>query len=511
MATIYTGRKVLYTNATALSDITTVRAELSRVIPTHQENAAQIQFLMDYFKGYHPDIVNREKSVRADIDYKITVNYAQAATRDIIGYYLAEPISYVPRNIEQRDAVRALTEAAVNQHKDTVDYEVAENQSICGVGYKAVFPDTYNADNPFKLSSLDPRFTFVVYSNELGNEPVWCASYYSTGNYPQDDAKDVYTVWDRERSYVVVVPSGTGNFEGAEVVSIKRHLSGGLPIVEFPNNQWRLGDWETSLALMDAIDAVASDSVNDIAQFVQSFLVFMGAELPPVEYDDNGNVVRDPLQEMRKNKLISIVPPAASSGGNVDVKYISNTLSSSNVSSLRDYLEAAMRSVIGVPDRKNRSGGGGGDTGEAVFMRDGWQDIDLVASNKEMFAVKAERRVIEVMINLSAFSDSIEVDKSLKSSDVFVKFSRNKSSNILTKAQAYATLTATETMTPEDCLAMVDLTTDEGEVIDRGEAYWTTKKEEAFENQQRFADNTVGGTENTQYNYDDSYEDSSTD
>ncbi len=466
-----TGRIVLYTNMTG--DFTSrqqVADELSNAIPTHFANQADIIYLMNYFKGVH-SIVNREKTVREDIDYKVTLNYAQAATRDIVGYYLGKPIDYVARTPKKRKQVDVLKEYTNYENSNTVDFQVAENQSICGVGYKGIFPDKFQDEVPFNIASLDPRTTFVVYSTALGNPPIFCVSFYTTAvDANTGDCFDVYTVWDRSNSYIIKVPSGTSVVSESEVSEPKKHLSKALPIVEVPNNQWRIGDWETSIALMDSIDALASDSVNDVAQFVQSFLAFIGAELPEPTVDTDGNVIFDPVEEMKRNKIISLVPPATNPNANMDIKYIANTLDASNVSQLREYLETSLRIILGIPDRKTR-GGGGGDTGDAVFMRDGWQDIDLVASNKEMFAIKAEKQVLTVMINLLTADPEYAISD-LTVRDIDIKFSRTKTSNIQVKAQAYSTIVATKTITPEDALSLVDLTTDEGEVVKRGYAYW---------------------------------------
>ena len=48
--------------------------------------------------------------------------------------------------------------------------------------------------------------------------------------------------------------------------------------------------------------------------------------------------------------------------------------------------EEAYKQIIGIPDRKTR-GGGGGDTGDAVKLRDGWADIEIVARIKEQYFI----------------------------------------------------------------------------------------------------------------------------
>ena len=56
--------------------------------------------------------------------------------------------------------------------------------------------------------------------------------------------------------------------------------------------------------------------------------------------------------------------------------------------------------------------------------------------------------------------------------DVDIKFSRNKNNNLLVKTQSYHTLILTKTLSPADCLTIVDLVSDVNEFISRGEAFW---------------------------------------
>ncbi len=63
-----------------------------------------------------------------------------------------------------------------------------------------------------------------------------------------------------------------------------------------------------------------------------------------------------------------------------------------------------------------------------------------------------------------------------------MKYPRNKTDNLNNKVNAIATLQNTHMMSPEDILDIVDITSDNAEVIARGEAYWD-KQDEGDSNQ----------------------------
>ncbi len=152
------------------------------------------------------------------------------------------------------------------------------------------------------------------------------------------------------------------------------------------------------------------------------------------------------------------------------------------IENLREYLEEAYKTIVGIPDRKTR-GGGGGDTGDAVKLRDGWADIEIVARIKESYFKIAKKKQIAVAIKILQLLGMARID--FKTIDLDVKFTRNKNDNLQTKAQAYSTLHGTKTLDPADSLEICDMTTDVVEVIDRGKKYWEEVAEKNLELQKK--------------------------
>ena len=165
------------------------------------------------------------------------------------------------------------------------------------------------------------------------------------------------------------------------------------------------------------------------------------------------------------------------------------------IGNLREYLEEAYKTIIGIPDRKTR-GGGGGDTGDAVKLRDGWADIEIVARIKESYFRIAKKKQIAVAIKILQLLGLANID--FNTIDLDVKFTRNKNDNLQTKAQAYSTLHGTKTLDPADALEMCDITTDVVEVIDRGKKYWEDVAEQNLQLQKRTQE--VLQSENTNTN-----------
>lgn len=496
---VFKGRKKIYTNYIneeqtgddmagfkVLDDDNIVRA-LNLALKTHYQNAYEIRFLRDYHNGVQ-NIFNRVKEVRPDIDNQVVINYANTFTRDIIGYTFGKSMQYVARRTDDettnetnpiKEEVRLLNDYAELNDKSSSDQEKATDCSIFGISHRGVFPARIDNEDeaPYYYLNLDSECTFVAYSSQLRRDPVFAVTYTKSWGENEDNYV-LMTVYTMSKIYMFKIPfASTTDYNGYVGVMVdKNHLVKGypkdnplgmLPIIECENNQFRMGHWETAITLMDAVNKVASDSVNDVEQFVNAILVAINAEFS-----------EEQMKNVKTNKYAEI---RSTQGLNCDLKYIQAQLDGSSVEQLRQYLEDSLRAVVGIPDRKTR-GGGGGDTGDAVKLRDGWADMEVVARTTETFNKKSEKKELRVILKI--LRDLKKISKT-SMINVDIKYPRNKTDNLNSKVTAMATMLNTQTMAPNDVLDIVDITSDNTEVIERGEEYWKKKKQENFEENQR--------------------------
>ena len=451
------GRSRIYTEKEINDD--TILEILTDALAVHNTNVAEMRRLIWYYLGKQ-DILSRLPAYYSGVNNKVVINYAQSTVRDILGYTFGKDIEYIQRgkaSIEDVEEFSNILESADSSLEDTI---TALFCSICGVGYQCTLPsEDYNDAEPeigIKIGQLDPRYTLVVHSYDFKNPVVLACTYHRT------KTRTVYTAYSRDRKYIIEYRNGK-----MSLVESKPSGLGGIPITMVENNHFLFGDFEPAITILDAINKVASDSVNDIENFVQSLLVFINASLGETEAEKANTRLN-----IKQNRMIEIKSPK---GLNADAKYITQQLNPESTKVIREYLEECLWKVLGIPDRKTR-GGGGGDTGDAVKLRDGWADIETVARNKEKFFKRAKREQVSRQLYLLKLIN--KVSKKLKATDIDIKFNRNKNDNLQTKSQSYSTLIATKTIAPIDCLEIADITTNTIEVIKRGEEYWRDKQEQ---------------------------------
>ena len=439
-----------------------VASVIKAVWNDHELNASEIVYLLDYYRGKQ-DILNREKDIRPDINNKVVFNNAMAITRDIVGYTFGKPVRFAHRTNEARSGVEKLNQMVEAEDKFTSDQEIAQLSSICGTAYRGVFADTYGVEDevPFSIVTLEPYLTFVVYSTEVGNPPVLAVTYYEVPPTPFASGKFMYLAYTKDMVYQYKTEGlAIGDLSASNLVSEQLNPLGMLPIVEYPNNRWRIGDWEMVKTLLDAINLVGSDCVNDLEGFVNSLLVGINVDLADISQED-----------LKARKILSF--PSLKEMPS-DIKYIGQLADAQTTEQLRKYLLEQMRIIVGLPSQ-DAGGISGGDTGDAVYLRNGYDRLETVARMKETFFKRGERTSLKLMLKIAQIYGEL---LGLKSVDVDIKFTRNLTDSILVKSNAISTLHATKILDPVDTLSLVGITTSPDELVTRGESYWKAHSDE---------------------------------
>ena len=255
------GRRMILTDETEVN-IGNVVQILRKALPYHWKNRSEISYLWSYYKGRQP-ILNRVKEVRPEITNKIVENRANEIVSFKSGYLMGEPLQYVSRGNAENiaDAINQLNEFVFAEEKPAKDKELADWFHICGTSFRMVLPDEMageDDESPFEIYTLDPRNTFVVYNNGLGNKPILGVK------YVVDENGVVHYSCYSDHEYFEIVES--------KVISYDTHILGEIPIIEYPLNMARIGAFELVIPLLDAINLTDSNRLDGVEQFIQALI-----------------------------------------------------------------------------------------------------------------------------------------------------------------------------------------------------------------------------------------------
>lgn len=461
---------------------------ISEAMPIHLQNVADFNYLIDYYKGKQ-DILKRSSEsagYNSKINNKTVVNYAYSSTRDIVGYLFSKCTQYNCKDITHRKEVEDIAQVFNYENGALVDHEAATFASITGMSYLFTLPSDellsdYMPDIPIINFAPDIRTTFIVQSAKVGNPATLAVMYYT------DEEYTYYTCYTDSKIYNFK-SKGTYSFninQGATpVITESNNPIGLIPIIMVRNNQFLMGDFEVAISVLNAINQLTSDTLNDIENVIKSLLVVIGAEI-------TGDVV----DKVKKNRILNLIHGTEKE--NLDAKFIYQQLDAQGMQNIREYLEEAYKQIIGIPDRKTR-GGGGGDTGDAVKLRDGWADIEIVARIKEQYFLSAKMKQIAVIVRIMKQLGLLPQE--FKTQWVETSLPRNTTDNLQTKAQAFSTLNGTKVLHPADALDMVGMTTDVDAKVERGKEYWEEQEQHNLELEVERAELTQRNTNNSSSN-----------
>lgn len=416
------GRRIIYTDAAEIT-VANVADEVRKAITVHESNRAEIEKLDNYYRG-KTKILDKTKEVREEINHKVNENHAHEVTRFYEGYVFGEPIQYVRREnsaSNENDEAIAADINALNAYnadagKSACDARLAKWILNGGVGYRMTLPNrawTSDGDEPpFKKYSLDPRQTFVVRTNDVERRVLFAVYYVKQ----TENNEKVYSVYTDTSLFVV------REFGGVEEYP---HTLGMNPIVEYPLDESRLGIFEVAIPLLDAVDELQSNRMDDIVQFVNSFLAILGGQLDEETYK-------------KLNEWKTLCLPEG-----VDAKYLSPAMKQNDVQTLKNDLYQAILTICGVP---NRNGGSStSDTGTATIVRDGWSAAEGRAKTIETSFKEAEKQSLR--LDLRILRDT--VGTKLRLSDIDIHFTRRNYENIASKAQVLVSMLNNPKIHPE--------------------------------------------------------------
>jgi len=403
------GRRIIYTPYENVNRQNIVQI-LSQSLAIHLTNADDIEFLHCYYRGIQP-ILARKKNIRPEINNKIVENHANSIVQFRAGYLLEHPIQYVARKESaDEDSVEFLNDSMMLENKETRDKEIANWQAICGTAYRLALPNkNYDgANSPFKIYKTDPRQTFVVYSTAVGNEALLGVVIYMRKT---DDGKEelVCQAYSKDTYYEWV--------RGEEDVRNELpHIFGGIPIIEYPLNQDRIGAFEPVISLLDAINTLQSNRLDGVEQFIQSLLIFK-----------NVDITKEDLTALLELGAIKIQDDGELEA---NVEYLTKELNQEQVQKLKDDMLEVVYKIVGMPLGK---GGSTGNSQGAVIMRDGWSEVEAKTQETELMFKQSEREFLKLALNYTRILTKGKYQVAL--GDLDIKFTRRNYENIMQKAQ----------------------------------------------------------------------------
>ena len=399
------GRTIIYTNQNRI-DESNIVSELNNAISIHTQNATEIEYLDRYYRGDQP-ILYRRKDVRPEVNNKVVMNLAYELVERKTAEMVAEPVQFVLRgtNEVKAEQISKLNAILETENKHDTDIDICRWRSICGTAYrfigKNVNKETMDISD-FDISCENPLYTFVVYFSN--NKPAFSCQIRNGGK----EGNIYYCFTDKQ--YFVI--------QNGKIINYGINGNTSIPVVEYPNNSRRISDIEITLPLTDAINTLQSDRINGVEQFISSWIKFVNCE-----------VDKETFNAMRQEGAL-VVKSNNGSDNKADVDVMTTELNQTEGQVVFNDLFEKFLSIQGLSDRQSKNSGG--DSGNAVSMRNGFTEASLRVAICEPIFKKSERMCLRIILYRLKVNQGFE----LTPEDVEIHINHNRTDNILTKSES---------------------------------------------------------------------------
>lgn len=435
----FKGRIKIYTDVKEITESNVITV-LSEAMLKHEQNRSQIRELINFEKGDQP--LMREKKVRKDIDIKSISNLAHQITEFWLGYFWGNHMAFVqksdkhPKNSNPTDNDSAIT--LLNEMYDAEDMEskdqlLAYYLEVCGTCCQLIDikrnPD--DEDAVFDLVTLNPLYSFVVYSSDAYERPMMGVSYSEDENGSRiftcvtDDA--IYEIRD-----MVEIVNGAKKNEGMKLNELEIPINpfGRVNIVEFERATDRTGVFERQLDELNALNILESDLCNDVAQTTQANWWGNDIEL---DKDDDGKVKGPQAGQW-------ILTKTNGQGKQPNIKGLVLNYDYAGVLSNIQAKHDGILERTFTPKQTEQSGG---STTGATSLSSGWTATEAVACKQAAIikrGFKERNRLALIAIKKSPDTDPESPLLKLKNSDIEIRPIRQKSYDMATKINSLATM-----------------------------------------------------------------------
>ena len=378
-----------------------------KLIQKHAQERTRLRDLKKYYLGDHA-ILKHERRNKNAPNFKTVANHAKDIADTATGYFMGNAIKY--NNTAEGD-IESLLVAFDGAEIDQVDTQNALNMSIYGRAYEYIYAKEGLAE--LDSTSVDPENVFLVYDDSIERKVLFAVYYYEIKDDTKDATKYQAEVFTQNLHYHIVLrDSSTGTTQDEQV---EPHNLGQVPIIEYRNNHFSIGDYEQQISLIDAYNSLMGNRVNDKEQAVESILVLYGAQLA-----DNLEDAREAMSILAEEGLLELPTDAKAD-------FLKNALDENATEILRKALKEDIYTFSHVPNLTDENFAG---NSSGVAMEFKLLGLEMITKTKEANYKRGIRQRIAIFAHYLGMQQI-----ALEAHSIVPQFSRGLPKNLLELSQ----------------------------------------------------------------------------
>ena len=381
--------------------------DFQRIVQNHVYDYNHKLKLKRYYLGQH-DILRKEGRANTNVNNCLVSNYCSYITNMSVGFFLGQSVTYKTATAHEAE-LAALLEVFKYNDESAHNIELAEEASITGEAFEFLYLD---GDSNVRFASVPSEEVIVVCDATLEENILYGVRHYKIKNLDGVTDQEFVDIYDAQTVKHYSYNSSL-KFLGEEP-----HYFDDVPIIEFPNNRQRRGDFEDVITLVDAYNMAQSLTLDDLQDFTDAFLVLKGM----------GGTDDEDAKDLRRRKIISL------DGDGAGAEWLIKKVDDAYVENLKTRLQTDIHKFSSIPDMSDDSFASN-TSGIAIKYK--LIGLEQVRSRKEREFKKALQRRIELISGIQKLKSSPTIDFR----DVDVTFTANIPANVVELSQVVNQLT----------------------------------------------------------------------
>lgn len=332
--------------------------------------------LEDYYTAKHRAImaVTKEPGIPNN---KIINAYPKYITDVQTGYFIGQPVSYSADDGAE-DVLEKLQVVFDYNGEQAENAELAKSASVCGRSFELLYAD---ADGNARFTCVSPTEMFQVLDTSVENNMVCAIRTYAYKMYDGSVIKYVQCYDKYSTRYFEY------DEEGFRLVDEQPNYFGDVPVVVYENNSNSMGDFEHVLTEIDAYDKQQSNTLNDMEQFSDAYMVFKNLL----------GTTEDDITDMRKKKLILLDETGSA-------EWLIKDVNDTWIENFKTRLQNDIHKFSGTPDLTDENFG---SNLSGVSLRYKLLAMEQIRATKERYFKKGLQRRIELLCNFLRITTNI--------------------------------------------------------------------------------------------------------
>lgn len=363
--------------------------------------------LKDYYVGNH-DILGKAQRSNNVPNNRIVANYCEYIANMSTGFFMGQPVAYSSVSGDT-DAVKALQDVFRYNDEAEGNLQLAGESSVTGAAYEVLYLD---ADAEIRFCSIPAEQMILVTDSTLEENLVAAIRCYRVLGLDGSSYRDYVDVYDAQTVTSYDYDAGKITRRGEP----RPHYFDGVPVIEYPNNEARRGDFEGVMTLVDAYNKAQSLTLDDMEDFTDAYLILKGM----------GGTNAEDVAELRRNKVIAI-------DGEGGAEWLIKNLNDTYIENIKTRLQNDIHKFSSIPDMSDDAFAG---NASGVAIKYKLIGLEQIRSRKERCFKKGLQRRIELIAGMLKMKSKADIDFR----DIEITFTANIPANNQEQADIVKTL-----------------------------------------------------------------------